>query len=53
MQASQPSKTAKTAKTANISIKPRRCSEAYVSRKDEFAIVGDRAPIISKNGHIS
>jgi hypothetical protein len=27
--------------------------EGYVSMKDEFAVVGDRATIISKNGHIS
>ena len=27
--------------------------EGYVSMKDEFAVVGDRATTISKNGHIS
>jgi hypothetical protein len=42
-----------TLKNRKYKLKASRCLEGYVSMKDEFAVVGDRATIISKNGYIS
>jgi len=42
-----------TLKNRKYKLKASRRLEGYVSMKDEFAVVGDRATIISKNGYIS